>query len=641
MQGRQTGQTTSVDLIGSILQSIPPEAQITRVEYEGPRIALYTRNPRFLIQNNYVIANIVTNLKKRVVMRTDKVIRKPEEEARNIIRTLVPSDAEVKSVFFDEVLGEAVIEARKPQLLSQEKGFDTINLVDKTGWRITTRKSPNIPSIAIENVYHTWKTTAEDRGKLLKDIGETVFRPRLGTQSEVTIYTLGGFSQVGRSAILVVTRESKILLDCGIHPGAKNPWDAFPRFDWSETDFTDLDAVIISHAHLDHTGFLPALFKYGYDGPVYCTEPTLPLMSLLHSDSVKIAALEGNNILYDLKDVRESIKHCITLPYGLVTDVAPDVKLVFNNAGHILGSATIHLHFGEGAHNLVYTGDYKFAKTMLFDGASWNFPRIETLITESTYGAKEDIMPSREEVEMTLVRTINETLSKGGKVIIPVPAVGRAQEIMVVLNQYMSQGQLTEAPIFLEGMISEATSIHIAFPDYLARDLRAKILEEDASPFESPYFTVIKHASNREEAMRDGPAIIMATSGMLEGGPILSYIEELASSEKNKILFVSYQVSGTMGRRILDGARQATLVGRNGKIKLIDIHAPVEKIEGFSGHSDYNQIIRYIARLSPKLQQVIVNHGERRKTENIAYVVSRMFRIPTLHPDVREAIRLH
>ena len=134
------GQTASSDLIGSILQSIPPEAQITRIEYEGPRIALYTRNPKFLIQNNYVIANIVTSLKKRVVMRTDKVIRKPEEEVRDVIRRLVPSDAEVKSVFFDEVLGEAVIEARKPQLLSQEKGFDTINLVDKTGWRIATRK---------------------------------------------------------------------------------------------------------------------------------------------------------------------------------------------------------------------------------------------------------------------------------------------------------------------------------------------------------------------------------------------------------------------------------------------------------------------------------------------------------------------
>ena len=114
---------------------------------------------------------------------------------------------------------------------------------------------------------------------------------------------------------------------------------------------------------------------------------------------MKIGQLEGGRLVYDHRDIREVIKHTITVPYGLVTDVAPDVKLVFNNAGHILGSATVHLHIGEGAHNIVYTGDYKYGKTLLLESAFWNYPRVETLITESTYGTKEDIMPSREEVE--------------------------------------------------------------------------------------------------------------------------------------------------------------------------------------------------------------------------------------------------
>ena len=149
--------------------------------------------------------------------------------------------------------------------------------------------------------------------------------------------TLGAFEEVGRSSIIVSTSESKLLLDCGIHPGSKNAWDAFPRLDWADIELDELDAVIISHAHLDHTGFLPALFKYGYDGPVYCTEPTLPLMTLLQGDMVKIGQLEGGRLVYDHRDIKEVIKHTITVPYGLVTDVAPDVKLVFNNAGHILG----------------------------------------------------------------------------------------------------------------------------------------------------------------------------------------------------------------------------------------------------------------------------------------------------------------
>jgi hypothetical protein len=388
-------------------------------------------------------------------------------------------------------------------------------------------------------------------------------------------------------------------------------------------------------------GFLPAMYKYGYDGPVYCTEPTLPLMTLLQNDFVKIAQIEGGRLIYDQKDIRDVIQHAITLPYGMVTDISPDIKLVFNNAGHILGSATVHLHIGEGAHNIVYTGDYKYGRTQLFDSATWNYPRVETLITESTYGAKEDIMPVREEVEMDFVNSINSVLKNGGKVLIPVPAVGRAQEILLVIDQYMRNKVLVEAPVFTEGMISEATAIHVSYADYLSRELRTKILEEGVNPFKSEYFTEIEHPSNREEAYREGPAIIMATSGMLEGGPVLDYFENIAPSDKNKILFVSYQVQGTLGRRVLDGSSQASLMDQSGKIKIVDIRAIVQKVEGFSGHSDYNQIIRFVGKLRPKLQLVLVNHGEKRKTENLAYAIQRIYRVPTLHPAVQEAIRVY
>jgi KH/beta-lactamase-domain protein len=627
--------------MSTILNTIPAEAQITRIEYEGPRIALYTRNPAFLHKNSYVISEIVNSLKKRVVTRTEKSIRKPESEAKRILEKTISAEAEATNFFFDDALGEITVEAGNPRLLSQEAGFDLGALMDQTGWKVKVRKAPHIKSTAIQNVYYALKVGSDLREKFYKELGEAIFRPRLTSTEHVTIKTLGAFQEVGRSCLLVETAESKVLLDCGIHPGSRNAWDSYPRLDWADVSPGDIDAIVISHAHLDHMGFLPAMYKYGYDGPVYCTEPTLPLMTLLQNDFVKIAQIEGGRLIYDQKDIRDVIQHAITLPYGMVTDISPDIKLVFNNAGHILGSATVHLHIGEGAHNIVYTGDYKYGRTQLFDSATWSYPRVETLITESTYGAKEDIMPVREEVEMEFVNSINSVLKNGGKVLIPVPAVGRAQEILLVIDQYMRNKVLVEAPVFTEGMISEATAIHVSYADYLSRELRTKILEEGVNPFKSEYFTEVEHPSNREEAYREGPAIIMATSGMLEGGPVLDYFENIAPSDKNKILFVSYQVQGTLGRRVLDGSSQASLMDQSSKIKIVDIKATVQKVEGFSGHSDYNQIIRFIGKLRPKLQVVLVNHGEKRKTENLAYAIQRIYRVPTLHPAVQEAIRVY
>ena len=634
-------KTNGISLMSAILTNIPADAGITRIEYEGPRIALYTRNPAFLHKNSYVVSEIVNSLKKRVVTRTEKSIRKPESEARQTLERMVPAEAGVTSYFFDDALGEITVEASTPKALSQEAGFDLGAAMEQTGWKVRVRKAPHIPSTAIQNVYYAWKAGAETRERFYRELGESIFRPRLTSAEHVTIKTLGAFQEVGRSCLLVETSESKVLLDCGIHPGARNAWDAYPRLDWADVSPAEIDAVVISHAHLDHMGFLPAIFKYGYDGPVYCTEPTLPLMTLLQSDFVKIAQIEGGRLIYDQKDIRDSVQHTITLPYSTVTDISPDIKLVFNNAGHILGSATVHLHIGEGAHNIVYTGDYKYGRTQLFDSATWNYPRVETLITESTYGAKEDIMPVREEVEMNFVNAINGVLRTGGKVLIPIPAVGRAQEILLVLDQYMKSRILVEAPVFMEGMISEATAIHVSYAEYLSRELRAKILDEGVNPFASEYFTEVEHPSNREEAFREGPAIIMATSGMLEGGPVLDYFENIAPSERNKILFVSYQVQGTLGRRVLDGSSQASLMDETGKIKIVDVKCAVQKIEGFSGHSDYNQIIRFIGKVRPKLQQVLVNHGEKRKTENLAYAIQRIYRVPALHPAVQEAIRVY
>ncbi len=629
-----------------ILKNISSEALITKIEYEGPRIAIYTTNPRYLMEHNEIISNMVNTIKKRIVIRTDTSIRKNEEEARSIILQTIPNECEIKSTFFDTALGEVTVEVRRPWLLNPqvegvEYNFNLAELVERTGWKVKIRKAPHIPSQIMQHVNYALKTSAQERSKFYRDVGERIFRQRLDENVEASLITLGGFSEVGRSCMLLTTRESKILLDCGINPGAKDTFSAYPRLDWANIDLDELDAVIISHAHLDHTGFLPVLFKYGYKGPVYCTEPTLPLMTLIQIDMIKVAMGEGSLPLYTEKDIREVIKHTITIPYGMVTDVAPDIKMVLVNAGHILGSASVHLHIGNGAHNIVYTGDLKYGKSQLFESASWNFPRVETLIIESTYGAKEDIMPAREEVEQTFVNTINNTLSEGGKVLIPVPAVGRAQEILMVIDSYMKSKKLIEAPVFIEGMISEASALHVAYPEYLSKELRQRILYSDDNPFTSEYFTTIEHPDARDEALRDEPAIIMATSGMLEGGPVIEYFKAIAPNPKNKILFVSYQVNGTLGRRVLDGSREVSIINKEGKIDVININSSVEKIEGFSGHSDYNQLMSYISKLKPKLKRVIVNHGERKKIESLDNSIKKVLKIYSYKPYVCEAMKLY
>ncbi len=629
-------------IMATILQSIPKEASITKIEYEGPRIALYTNTPRYLMENNEIISNLVNVIKKRIVVRTDETIRKSEEDARKILNQVVPKDAKLENTFFDTATGEVSLEAKRPWLLQRNaEEFNHTDVTEKIGWKLRIRKATTIPSSTIKTINYNLKVSSAERSKQLRQIGDEIFRPRLAQKSEVSLFTLGGFGQVGRSCMLLSTSESKILIDCGINPGARTPSESFPRLDWLNITLDDLDAVVIGHAHLDHTGFLPVLCKYGYKGPIYCTEPTLPMMNLIQLDAIKVASAQGRTPVYSDRDVKQIMKQTITLPYGTVTDISPDIKLVLANAGHILGSSLCHFHIGNGDHNFVYSGDIKFGKSILFEAANWNFPRVETLLIESTYGAKEDIQPSRQEVESAFINAINNTLIDGGKVLIPIPAVGRAQEIMLVIDHYMKSGEMVEAPVFTEGMISEASAIHEAYPEYLERELKQKILETDDNPFDSEYFTNVEHQDGRDEPLRENsPCIILATSGMLEGGPVLEYFKNLAPDKNNKLLFVSYQVNGTMGRRVLDGARQVSMIGREGKVEVVNINCGIEKLDGFSGHSDYNQLISFVQRLRPKLRRVLVNHGERRKSENLSMSIRRMFRVASHYPQIQEAIKL-
>ena len=653
----------------TVLDSIPKESQVTTAKFEGPNIALYTKNPKFsLTELTFHLSYLSKNLKKRFVIRTDPSIRLSEDKTRSVVGNLLPKDVLVSAVFCDDALGEVILEVNKPEAID---GDMVIEIAQSTGWIAHTRRSPHIPSSSISTIHSTLKTSAKERLLFLDELGNRIFRSPLilGNSSdnasldrhsknqqsfvtdtylksqswltnkeEVILCCLGGVKQVGRSCFIVMTRESKIMLDCGINPGEVSGLNAYPRLDWFNFNLDELDAVIISHAHIDHHGFLPTLFKFGYKGPIYCTEPTLPLMNLLQMDSVKISKSNGTYLPYESRDVNEVIKHCITLPYGKPTDISPDITISLNNAGHIMGSATVHLNI-SGAHNILYSGDYKYARTQLLDSALSIYPRVETLITESTYGNTTDIMPDQIVVYRNFTETINRTLIEGGKVLIPVPAVGRAQEIMLVIDKEMREGRLIECPIYIEGMISEASAIHMSYAHYLGYDVR-KSVSQGINPFQSEYFTVINGHGKRDEVFSDeNAAIIMATSGMLEGGPSVEYFKEIAPSPNNKILFVSYQINGTLGRRVLDGTmNEVSMLDKNGKVKVVPVRCQTQKMDGFSGHSDFNQIMSFVAKIRPK--RVLVNHGERSKSDNVASAIYSRLKIRSGVPDNREMLRL-
>jgi predicted metal-dependent RNase len=307
--------------------------------------------------------------------------------------------------------------------------------------------------------------------------------------------------------------------------------------------------------------------------------------------------------------------------------------LTFQPAGHLLGSAQIHLHVGQGLHNIVYTGDIKFGRTRLFDPAFTNFQRVETLIIESTYGGTDDIMPHREESEQQLMDIINRTMKRKGQVLIPSFAVGRAQEVMVILSE-----NNFEYPVFIDGMIWDATAIHTAYPEYLSNEIERKIFQ-GSNPFVNDIFKHIASPKEREKVWDEKPAVIISTSGMLSGGPVMEHLKVLGENKDNTLIFVGYQGEGTMGRRIQKGWKEIPL-SVNGKTSTMKLELEVQTIDGLSGHSDRNQLINFVNRLRSKPERVLVCHGDNTKPVNLARTIHKLFGVETGAPKNLESVRL-
>jgi hypothetical protein len=402
-----------------------------------------------------------------------------------------------------------------------------------------------------------------------------------------------------------------------------------------------IDAVIVTHAHLDHQGLVPLLFKYGYEGPVYCTPPTRDLMVLLQLDYIDVAAKEGKKIPYEAGMISKTLKHTIPLDYEEVTDIAPDIKLTFHNAGHILGSAISHFHIGDGLHNVVFTGDYKYEKTRLFDPAVNKFPRVETVVSEATYGNSNAFQPALKDAERHLQMVVKNTVERGGICVIPAFAVGRSQEVMIVLEESIRKGLIPEVPVYLDGMIWEATAIHATHPEYLNNDLRKLIFQKGQNPFLSECFRPVDSHDARQKIIQNPhPCVILSTSGMMNGGPVMEYFKAFAEDPRNSLVFVGYQADGTIGRRIQKGWKEIPMTGRGGSTEILKMNMEVQVVDGFSGHSDRRQLMDYIKRMQPRPERVFTEHGDEKACVDLASSVYKKLKIETRALTNLETVRL-
>jgi KH/beta-lactamase-domain protein len=627
-------------IIKEILKLMPAD-KISASGYEAANIVLYTKDTAFFVSSRSIIRKAVSTFKKRIELRCDPEILPAEEKAEKLIRKIIPAEAKISEVIFEKQRSIVTIEAEKPGLAIGKQGALLKEIREKTSWVPTIKRTPAIRSILIENIRKVLYANSDHRRKFLDKVGHRIYDgwKRVKQHEWVRLTFLGGARQVGRSCQFLQTPESRIILDCGINVAATEPSDAYPYLDAPEFKINELDAVIITHSHLDHCGFLPYLFRFGYRGPVYCTAPTRDVMALLMLDVVKLMKAENKDPLYEVDDIKEVVKHVITLDFEEVTDITPDVRLTMYNSGHILGSAMAHLNIGNGLHNYMYTGDMKYGKSQLLEPAHTTFPRLETVTIESTYGGKTNIMPPAQEQDEILKNLIKNTIARKGKVLMPVLGSGRAQDMIVMIEAMVRQKEIEPMPVYIDGMVWDVTAIHTAYPEFLNSTIHKLIFHKDQNPFLSPIFRKVGSAKERMQVIEDkGSCVILATSGMLVGGPSLEYLKHMADDPRNTLIFSCYQPEGSLGHRIRGGMRDYVWMDK-GKQRVTPVRLEVHKLE-ITDHSDRKQLMNFIFKCSPRPRKVIINHGERSRCLDLASSIHKQGRIETLTPRNLETVRL-
>lgn len=448
--------------------------------------------------------------------------------------------------------------------------------------------------------------------------------------------TFGGAAgTVTGSRHLLETEDHRLLLDCGLFQGYKQlrlrNWAPFP------VPPSSIDAVVLSHAHLDHSGYLPALVRDGFDGPIYATQATFDLCQILLKDSAHLQEEEARYAnrhgysrhkpaepLYTVEDAERALRSFRPVAFGRGFDLGAGVRCTLRPAGHLLGAAAAVL--SRRRRSLVFSGDLGRAADALMHPPA-RIERADTLIVESTYG---DRTHPVDDGEAIIGRVIRETAARGGTVLIPSFAVGRAQTILLALWRLRQAGEIPDLPIFLDSpMAIDATALyrkHRALHRLSAVQCRgmcgvARIIN---SPEESKSLADLRM-----------PSVIIAASGMATGGRVLHHLKLIAPDPRNHVLFVGYQAGGTRGARLVAGEREIKIHG-----DWYPVRAPVTQIDSYSAHADADEILGWLSGFQQAPSQVFVCHGDPEAADRLRQRIERELGWPARVPEHLESVEL-
>lgn len=449
----------------------------------------------------------------------------------------------------------------------------------------------------------------------------------------------GAAGTVTGSKFLIETKHRSVLVDCGLFQGPRE----LRERNWQEAPFpaASLDAVLLTHAHIDHTGYLPRLVRQGFNGPVYCSRGTADLLRILLPDSARLQEEEAS-----YRNRHQLTRHHPALPLYTEEDAAAALKLIkvvvndgqpvkitdgiaaeFRIAGHILGSSQLLVRIGSGndARRIVFSGDLgKYDQPIIKDPVGP--PECDYLVVESTYG---DRLHEPEPPKLALERIINNAAARDGVVLIPSFAVGRAQEVLYLIRELEDEKRVPVLPVILDSPMASAATRAYASRKEEHDEAYLSAAEGKANPLRTHS---MRAANTREESKRlnreTGARVIVSASGMMSGGRVLHHALRVLPDENATVVFVGYQAAGTLGRRVADGEKEVKVLGQ-----WIPVRCGIEKIGGFSAHADWQEVIRWLTELPSPPRRVFVTHGELGSANAMAAHIRERFNWPVEVPE--------